>query len=407
MRAEIAAADRNFAVRRAASSWRKAGEIDAGAEAAIAALYPDDRVRTSKIFRVLFFIFTWFGFSTAYGFGLAFLAGVGLRWEDVGAFALVNIAAGTATLGAAEWLTGGLRLRRFGVEEACTWIGFAHLLGGWLWWLVEGPVDAGVALVLIAGAWAAAGLATLIVWRWATPGMGAVAAVALFCGLSQAPWNHLLWLLVAGLGAWPLARLALADHVSPELRRRFGEAFVVFASLFYCAVHVAVVESHLFLFARAFEGRLLASSGATPPPASSVTVAASLAAMVAVPAALLLVGLARRYRTAIVLGLLLAAVTGVTFAQRWGTWPLWLRLILEGGALVALALYLRRALAQRAGAEWRGLTALPLAEDRESLQTLEVVATLAAFAPAARQPEAGGFAGGGGEFGGGGASAKF
>ena len=153
MRAEIAAADRNFAVRRAASSWRKAGEIDAGAEAAIAALYPDDRVRTSKIFRVLFFIFTWFGFSTAYGFGLAFLAGVGLRWEDVGAFAFVNMVAGTATLGAAEWLTGGLRLRRFGVEEACTWIGFAHLLGGWLWWLVEGPLDAGVALVLIAGAW--------------------------------------------------------------------------------------------------------------------------------------------------------------------------------------------------------------------------------------------------------------
>ena len=98
MRAEIAAADRNFAVRRAASSWRKAGEIDAGAEAAIAALYPDDRVRTSKIFRVLFFIFTWFGFSTAYGFGLAFLAGVGLRWEDVGAFAFVNMVAGAATL---------------------------------------------------------------------------------------------------------------------------------------------------------------------------------------------------------------------------------------------------------------------------------------------------------------------
>jgi uncharacterized membrane protein YgcG len=50
---------------------------------------------------------------------------------------------------------------------------------------------------------------------------------------------------------------------------------------------------------------------------------------------------------------------------------------------------------------------LPLAEDRESLQTLEVAATLAAFTPAARQVEAVGFEGGGGEFGGGGASAKF
>ena len=406
MRAEIAAADRNFAVRRAATAWRKAGEIDAAAEAAIAALYPDDRVRTSKIFRLLFFVFTWFGFSTAYGFGLAFLAAAGLDWDHVGAFACVNMAVGVATLGAVEWLTGGMRLRRFGIEEACVWIGFGYLLGGGLWWLAEG-LDAEFALVLVTGAWAAAGLATLIVWRWATPGMGAVAALAIFAGLTQAPWNHLLWLLFAGLGAWPLGRLALADHVSPEHRRRFGEAFVVFASLFYVAVHVAVVEHHLFALVRLFESRLFASSGATPPSASPAAVALSLAAMVAVPAALLLVGLARRYRTAIVLGLLLAAVTGVTFAERWGTWPIWLRLILEGAALGALALYLRRLLAGRLGAEWRGLTALPLAEDRESLQTLEVVATLAAFTPAARQVEAAGFEGGGGEFGGGGASAKF
>ncbi len=406
MRAEIAAADRAFAVRRAASAWRRAGAIDAAAEAAIAAHYPDDRVRTSKIFRVLFFIFTWFGFSTAYGFGLAFLAGLGLRWDDVGAFAAVNMAAGAAMLGVVEWLTGILRLRRFGVEEACTWIGFAHLLGGGLWWLVEGLLF-GPSFVLVAGAWAAAGLATLAAWRWAIPGMGAVASVALFAGLSQAPWNHLLWLLVAGLGAWPLARLALADHVSPEHRRRFGEAFVVFAALFYFAIHVTVVESNLFLFARTFEGRWFASSGATPPPLRSATVAASLLAMIAVPAALLLVGLARRYRTSIVLGLLLSAATGVTFAHRWGTWPLWLRLVLEGAALVAFTLCLRRALGRRAGAEWRGLTSLALAEDRESLQTLETVASLAAFAPAARQAESGGFAGGGGEFGGGGASAKF
>ncbi len=406
MRVAIAAADRNFAVRRAAAAWRKAGEIDVAAEAAIAADYPDDRVRTSKIFRLLFFVFTWFGFSTAYGFGLAFLAAAGLNWDDVGAFACVNMAAGAAMLGAVEWLTGAMRLRRFGIEEACVWIGFGYLLGGGLWWLAEG-LDVEFALVLVVGAWAAAGLATLIVWRWATPGMGAVAALAIFVGLSQAPWNHLLWLLVAGLGAWPLGKLAVADHVSPEHRRRFGEAFVVFAALFYVAVHVAVVEWHLFPLVRLFEKQIFASSAATLAPASSTAVGLSLVAMVAVPAALLLVGLARRHRTAIVLGLFLAGVTGVTFAERWGTWPLWLRLILEGAALGAVALYLRRTLARSPGAEWRGLTALALAEDRESLQTLEVVATLAALTPAARQAEAGGFEGGGGEFGGGGASAKF
>jgi hypothetical protein len=237
--------------------------------------------------------------------------------------------------------------------------------------------------------------------------MGAVAAVALFAGLSQAPWNQLLWVLIGGLTAWPLGTLAVAPHVSPEHRKRFGEAVVVCVGALYFAVHIAVVESHLFIFARSFETDLISSAGGTPPAAGSAVVALSLLAMVAVPVALLLVGLARRYRTAIVLGLILAGVTGVTFAQRWGTWPLWLRLILEGAALGALALYLRRVLARRPGAEWRGLTAMALAEDRSSLQTLEVAATLAAFTPAARQAEARGFEGGGGEFGGGGASAKF
>ncbi|MEO8198668.1 MAG: hypothetical protein ABI689_18290 [Thermoanaerobaculia bacterium] len=405
MRPEIAAADRQFVVRRAATAWRKAGEIDGGAEAAIATLYPDDRVRTSKVFRILFFIFTGFGFSTAYGFGLAFLAAAGMRWDEGGGFALVNMAAGAAMLGAAEWLTGGMRLRRFGIEEACVWIGWGYLVGGGLWWM-ESVLDAGFALLLVAGAWATAGVATLIVWRWATPGMGAVAALALFVGLSQAPWNHLLWLLVAGLLAWPLGTLAIAPHVSPEHRKRFGEAFVVFVLMFYVAVHVTVVESRFFPFARALDS-WFSNGGSRPDPVPAWVVAASLAAMIAVPAVLLGLGLARRYRAAIVMGLLLAAATGITFAQRWGTWPLWLRLLLEGAALGALALYLRRALERRDGAEWRGLTALALAENRESLQTLEVVATLAVFTPAARQAEVGGFEGGGGDFGGGGASAKF
>ena len=406
MRNEIAAADRKFVVRRAASAWRKAGEIDSTAEAAIAALYADDRVRTSKTFRVLFFVFTWFGFSTAFGFGIAFLAAAGVRWDDTRSLACVGLLAGAAMLGVAEILTAAQRLRRFGIEEACAWIGWGHLLGGGLWWLAEGW-KAGAEVLLIAGGLAAAGLAVLIAWRWATPGMGAAASLGLFVALSQLSANHLLWSLVAGLGAWPLGMLAIASHVSPEHRRRFGEAFVVFASLLYAAVHVSVIEARLFRLLRLYDGNIFSGSGATPSPPGFVVVALSFAAMVAVPAALLLVGLARRYRSAIVLGLLLAGVTGVTFAQRWAAGPLWLRLILEGAGLVALVLLLRRALSQREGAEWRGLTSLPLAEDRESLQTLEVVAVLAAFTPVARSVVAGGFEGGGGSFGGGGASAKF
>ena len=249
MRPEIAAADRSFVVRRAAAAWRKAGEIDAAAEAAIAARYADDRVRTSKIFRVLFFVFTWFGFSTAYGFGLAFVSAVGIDWDDTAAFSALNMFAGAAMLAAVEVLTGTMKLRRFGIEEACVWIGWGYLLGGGLWWLLEG-FDAGFRLLLVVGAWAAAGLATLIVWRWATPGMGAVAALAIFVALSQAPANHLVWLLAAGLLAWPLGALSVAPHVSPEHRKRFAEAFVIVVAMFYFAVHVAVVEARLFTLAR-------------------------------------------------------------------------------------------------------------------------------------------------------------
>ncbi|MEO7794820.1 MAG: hypothetical protein ABIV06_08610 [Thermoanaerobaculia bacterium] len=405
MRPEIAAADRNFAVRRAATLWRKAGEIDPATEAAIAALYPDDRVRTSKIFRVLFFIFTWFGFVTAYGFGLAVLASAGLDLDDAGPFSMVFLISGAAVLAVAEWLTAGRRLRRFGIEEACAWIGLGLVLGGGLWWLLEG-LDPGPGSVLVAGAWATAGLASLIVWRWATPGMGAVAALALFVGLSQLLWSHLLCLLVAGLIAWPLAALTVAGHLSPEHRKRFGEAFVVAVLIFYAAVYITIVELRLISFLRLENNNSFWGEGSRAPVADWA-VLASLLAMVAVPVALLGAGLLRRYRTAIVLGLLLCCVTGVTFAHRFGSGPLWLRLILEGGALVALALWLRRALARREGAEWHGLTALAVSGDRSSLPSLEVLATLALLTPAARQSEAADFEGGGGDFGGGGASAKF
>ena len=409
MRREIAAADRQFVVRRAASAWRKAGEVDAVAEAAIAALYADDRVRTSRIFRILFFVFAWFGFSSAYGFGLVFLSAAGLDWNDTAAFAGVNMLAGVAVLAATEVLTGTMKLRRFGIEEACVWIGWSYLLGGGLWWLLEG-FDAGFSLLLVAGSWVTAALATLIVWRWATPGMGAVAALAIFAALSQAPANHLLWLLVAGLLAWPLGTLSLAAHVSPEHRKRFGEAFVVFVAMFYFAVHVAVVEARLFTLARWIDDDRLGPSARQALagiPVGATAVGLSLAAMVAVPVVLLWLGMRRRFRPALVLGLLAALVSAGSFADRLDLGPVWLVLLAGGAALIGAGMMARRFFSGRPGAEWEGLTTLPLTADRESLQTLEVAATLAAFTPAAREVEAGGFEGGGGEFGGGGASAKF
>ena len=324
-------------------------------------------------------------------------------------FAGVNMLAGAAMLFAVEVLTGTMRLRRFGIEEACVWIGWSYLLGGGLWGMVEG-FDAGFRVVLICGAWAAAGLATLIVWRWATPGMGAVAALALFCALSQAPANHLVWLLAAGLLAWPLGALSVAPHVSPEHRKRFAEAFVVVVAMFYFAVHVAVVEERLFTLAGSIDDEPFGHAvraALEAMPVGALAVGLSLAAMVAVPVALLWVGIRRRFRPALALGLLAALATAVSFADRLDLFPVWLGLIAGGAVLFGLAILARRFFAGRPGSEWNGLTTLALAEDRESAGTLEVAAVLATLSPAARQPEPVGFEGGGGDFGGGGASAKF
>lgn len=403
MRAEIAAADRRFAVRRAAAAWRKAGEIDAPAESAIAALYADDRVRTSPIFRALFFVFTWFGFSTAYGLGLAFLAAAGMDWESGGLFASLNILAGAVMLAVVEFLTAARRLRRFGIEEAGAWIGASYLAGGLLWLLAK-QVALEFDLLLVVGAWLVATLATLVVWRWATPGMGFVAAVALFVGLSQMPANHLLCLLVAGLSAVPLATLSRAARISPEHRQHLGEAFVVAVVMFYFGVHVGVVESRLFALMRLGGGGLLANATSEAPAA---LVALSQLAMIAVPVLLLVAGVRWRFRPALGLGLVAALATISTFVARAHLQPVWLVLLVGGGLAIAGALLVRRLFVRCPGTEWRGLTPLALTEERESLQTLEIAATLATLTPAARQVEAGGFAGGGGDFGGGGASAKF
>jgi hypothetical protein len=368
----------------------------------MAADYADDRVRTSRIFRVLFFAFTWFGFSAAYGFGLAFFAAAGMDWEGPG-FAVLHLAAGAALLVGAEVLTGARRLRRFGIEEACAWIGASYLLGGGLWLLARGlAVESDI--LLIAGAWATAVLGTLAAWRWATPGMGLVAALALFVGLSQLPANHLLWLLAGLVLAYPLASLSAAPHISPGHRRRFGEAFVVVVGMFYFAIYIVVVEEGLFARMRAFGAGLLSGRPTTE---SGGLATASLVAMVRTPLVLLVAGLRRRFRPAIDLGLLLGGVTSATLLARAELRPAWLVFLIAGAVLLGFAITARRFFSRRAGAEWRGLTELVLAEDRESMETLEVAASLAAFSPAARQEGAKSFDGAGGDFGGGGASAKY
>lgn len=402
MRPEIVAADRQFEVRRAATQWRKAGEIVAATEQAIAALYPDDRVRTTRVFRVLFFFFTWFGWSSAYGLGSAvFFAALG-GLEDSDSFAAFHLLSGLAMLVVAEYLHTHRRLRRFGVEEAAVWIGIGYVVGGGLW-LFHRVADPTLTWMIGLGAWAIAATGALAAWRWGTPATGLLAAGGLFVALTQVPVAHLAWLVVALLTAWPLAHLSMASHISPQGRRRFREAFVVVTLAAYFACHVEVVEARLFWRFRAVAW----TGGGSPSPPSEAVVFASLLAMVALPLAWIGLGIARRYRPAIDLGGILLLTTVGTFAFRARPQPEWLFLLAGGIALSGTAFALRRQFARRSGAEWRGLTALALAEDQGSAGAVATLAALAAFAPAARTIEKPGFDGSGGEFGGGGASAKF
>lgn len=404
MRPEIALADRRFEVRRAATAWRRAGEIDAVAERAIHAMHADDRVRATPVFRALYFVFTAFGFWTAHGLGLAFLAALGLDWNRRIAFAGLVLGTGLVLAAAAEALTGRWRLRRFGVEEALAWLAWAYTLGGGLWLLAE-TIDLDVRGLVVAGGWGAAALASGLAWRWAIPGSGFVAAAGLYVALSQAPANWLVWMLVSTLAAWPLGVLALAPHVAPEHRRRFREGFLVTAAALYVGVHVEVFEHRLFFWLRG--AGLSGAPGEPLAPPLGLLVASELA-MLAIPAALLTAGLRRRFRPAVDLGLVLAAETVASLVARYGWRPLWLVLILAGGALLAATMVLRRALERRAGGEWAGWTARELPEDRDSLEAVEIAATLATLSPAARPVEKPpDFTGRGGEFGGGGASGTF
>lgn len=402
MRPEIVAADRQFEVRRAATLWRRAGEIDSATEQAIARLYPDDRVRTTRVFRVLFFFFTWFGWSSAYGMGSAlFLAALGDLQRSV-TFAAFHLVSGLVMLVVAELLHTRLRLRRFGVEEAAVWIGIGYVVGGGLW-LFHRLADPSTSWMIGLGAWAVAATGTLAAWRWGTPATGFLAATGLFVALTQLPASHLAWLTIALLAAWPLAHLSMAAHISPQGRRRFREAFLVVSVAAYLACHVQVVEFRLFWRLRAASW----SGAGEPPPAPDGLVLASLLAMAILPLVWIGFGVARRYRPAIDLGAILLLATIATFAFRAQPRPEWLFLLAGGIVLVAAALLLRRFFVGQPGAEWRGLTALALAEDRGSAGALETLAVLAAFAPAARPLDKPGFEMAGGEFGGGGASAKF
>ncbi len=396
MREELRRSDEQREIVRAAEAWRAAGAIDEGALAAIGARYPDDRRRARPGFRVLFFLFTLLAVQAMFFFCAAFL-GRGFVWGSEQSLALwLAIFAFGCGL-AAESAISALKMRLFGIDEALValMLGFgtgaaALLLGSGF----DGGADTSLVFAALGGLGASAA------WRWGIGLTGIAAGVGLFGTLFWTPAPRVAWLVAGALLAVHAWRAGRRGDMAPAHRDRWRELYVVAVLALYAAVHVWGFARHRFDSLRS----LLAWALGLPSAVRTV----AWVAMVVLPAGLVGLGLRQRDRLSLALGALLGIVTGASAMTELDRGPGWLRLLVGGAALAAVALALRRLLARRPARTAAGFTDLPLFDAGRSTGLLEMAAAVAVFAPAPQAPpKAEGFRGEGGDFGGGGASGKF
>ena len=392
-------ADRNREVRRAARGWHRAGAIDESALAAIDRTYPDDRHRLGPAFRALALVFTALALVTLWLFVLAVLG-----WPRglAGPSALLY---GAVLAVLADVLIGPMRRDEAGIETAAGLLAVGFLLGG-LGWLLDGPMGldgSSVVTILLA---AAAVLCAAAAVRWGSNVHALLAALAFYGFLLQIPQARSLWALAAAaLGPVALA-WSTAPSFAPRHRRSSAIVLAVSAVALYLAVHIGSWDSRLLEgFGRSFRF----DEPAVAPRAAFVIGTAVL------PLGLLGLGVARRRRLLIHLGVLLGVASLVTLRFYVHVAPLWVVLTAAGATMIALGLGLRRFLAAGPGAERFGFTAEPLFEDPARREALEAAASVVAATAAGARPAAEArpaatppsFAGGGGASGGGGATDGF
>ena len=392
MRDDLAAADRRFEVREAARGWQRAGAIDEATRAKIDAAYPDDRSRLGEIFRVLVFGFTLVVLLSALGILGLMVASAG----DKAAFLFFLCGIGLAALTEAQ--IGAFRRRQGGTEAATAFLAVLLVIGASLWLYYQGlrPRDElaiNAALVLAVVVLGAAG------YRWGYALFVGLATVAAFVLLARAPFGRLLCAIVP-LALTPFVlRASDSSDLAPS-HRRSCEAIAVVALVFvYLAVHLASWDLGIL---EVLTGHWREASGAPRPFRPFFAVATAL-----VPVLTLAWGIRSRRRLLINLGLVGLLASIVTLRVYVHVAPLWLALIVGGGAAIGLALLLQRYLDSGAGRERGGFTAEPVFTEPEGRSALELAASAASFAPAPRPVQQPGFQGGGGRSGGGGATGNY
>ena len=385
MRREIAAADRKREVRQAARSWRSRGKITAETLARIERIYADDRSRAGKGFRILLFVFTVVGAFSAYGLlllvgGLSALGG-SLFFMSIVCFVFVEI------------LTVTYKRSGSGAEEAAAFLAVVFLLAAAAWALIDTTNDLPWRMwfFLAAGAW------TFAAWQWGSWPYGAFAALSLLGISVSSPATRLYWILCAGILTPVLLKLSRSAHVPPSHRRASDAALLVLLSAAYLAVHVG-----------SYDSRLLEGFGWSPRgDASSLGRLFSIGGTALLPLSLLLAGIHTRLPILFRTGVAFGVISLVTLRFYVHVAPLWVVLTLSGGAALAVALLLRRYLADGPDGERDGFTADPLDEHASPADALEMGLSAALSSEAPERAGSASFKGGGGEFGGGGAGGKY
>ena len=392
MRSEIAEADRRFEVREAAAAWHRARAIDDATRQKTEATYADDRARLPTVFRVLVF-----GFSVLAVTMFFSLFGFVIALGGQGASAFVLLVFGLALVAATEFQMGRLRRRQGGTEAATAVLGVSYLVAGLVWGASlaagvrgEAALDLGlVVFTVVCGAAA---------FRWGYTLFAAAATAALFVLLARTPVGRLLWIALPIVLAPVLARAGEAAALAPAHRRSARAMAAVALVFLYLAVHRGSWDDQMV--------EMIAGRHPDRPDGGALGLLATVATGL-VPVVTLAWGIWTRRRWLIGLGTLGVLASLVTLRFYVHVAPLWVVLLLGGGAALALATALRRYLDSGAGHERGGLTAEPLFGEGEGRTTLELAVGAASATPEARVTGSPEFQPGGGRFGGGGASGTY
>lgn len=387
MRAEWVAAERAQAVRDATVGWVEGSLLSPDEATAIAARFPDDRVRTAPAMAVLSFVFA----AVA---AVAVLVLASLLFDSPAAALLV---APPLAFGV-EWLVGPGRRVRTGVEDGLSLALVASVAVAAFWIVDEGlGLSAShsfrTLLPILAGACA------LVCWRW---GMA----------LWAVPGTLLAFLFLAtfGSGRWLMLGAALAltpvlsygskhERLAPSHRMALAIALAASLAAAYLAINVHSLDKH-WIEAVAWDHNVTRDWGA-------IVRLACLAGTALLPLAVLTRAIRARDRVLLWCGALMLAASCVTVRAYVHVAPTWLLLVLAGGACLGGALLLRRWLDAGSGGELGGFTAAELGGGGHPQRLAETVAVLATLTPAAPSRPPAGFQPGGGGLGGGGASDSF